>query len=88
MSILESEIVVSDIGTNVQHSLVLYNSLHYYNDVVDQLQKATGFDIIQCEQIAMIAHTKGKAIVKTGEIPFLSKINTVLQEINLLTEII
>ncbi len=88
MSILESDLTISDIGTEVQHSLVLYNSLHIYDDVVNQLQKATGFDLIQCEQIAIIAHTKGKAVVRSGEIPFLERINTVLKEINLVTEIV
>lgn len=88
MSILESELTVSDIGTKIQYSLILYNSLHYYSDVIDQLQKATGFDIIHCEQIAMIAHTKGKAVVRSGEIDFLQKIESVLKEINLSTEIV
>ncbi len=32
-----------------------------------QIQKATGFDLVHCEQIATIAHTKGKAVVKSGD---------------------
>jgi hypothetical protein len=48
---------------------------------------AIAFDIIQCEQIAIIAHTKGKATVKSGQISELAKINGVLKEINLVTEI-
>jgi len=67
--------------------LILYNSNHIWEDVILQLQKATGFDIIQCEQIAIIAHTKGKAIVKSGEYDELSLINKILKEINLITEI-
>lgn len=67
--------------------LILYNSNHIWEDVILQLQKATGFDIIQCEQIAIIAHTKGKAIVKSGEYDELSMINKILKEINLITEI-
>ena len=67
--------------------LILYNSNHIWEDVILQLQKATGFDLIQCEQIAIIAHTKGKAIVKSGEYDELSLINNILKEINLITEI-
>ncbi|MBM4157223.1 MAG: ATP-dependent Clp protease adaptor ClpS [Ignavibacteria bacterium] len=67
--------------------LILYNSQHIWDDVIYQLRKATGYDILHCEQIAMIAHTKGKAIVKTGEYEELYKIEKVLKEINLITEI-
>jgi ATP-dependent Clp protease adapter protein ClpS len=52
-----------------------------------QLQKATGYDLVHCEQIAIIAHTKGKAVVKSGEYEELQKINAVLKEIGLVTEI-
>lgn len=88
MSTKESELYISDTDIEIEHSLVLYNSLHVYDDVVNQLHKATGYDLIQCEQIAIIAHTKGKAVVKSGEIPSLQKINSVLKEIDLVTEIV
>ncbi len=83
---LEKEIHLGD--TDELHRLVLFNSNHFYDDVITQLQKATGYDIIQCEQIAIIAHTKGKAVVKSGEIEELNQINSVLKEINLITEIV
>ncbi|MFZ4589982.1 MAG: ATP-dependent Clp protease adaptor ClpS [Ignavibacteria bacterium] len=87
MSPLEKEQVVTDIESPVLRKLILYNSQHLWEQVILQLQKATGFDIIQCEQIAIIAHTKGKATVKSGQINELSKINGILKEINLVTEI-
>jgi len=67
--------------------LILFNSTHIWDEVVYQLEKATGFDSLHCEQIAMIAHTKGKAVVKSGEDNELEKINLVLKEINLVTSI-
>jgi len=82
---LEKEIHFGD--SDVLHRLILFNSNHIYDDVIHQLEKATGFDIIQCEQIAIIAHTKGKATVKSGEMDELNKINMVLKEISLVTEI-
>jgi hypothetical protein len=67
--------------------LLIYNSNHFWDDVVLQLQKATGYDLTHCEQIAIIAHTKGKAVVKSGNIDDLLNIDKVLKEINLVTEI-
>jgi len=82
---LEKEIHFGD--SDVLHRLILYNSNHIYDDVIDQLEKATSFDRLHCEQIAIIAHTKGKAVVKSGEMEELNRINVVLKEINLVTEI-
>ena len=87
MSTKEKELSVTDIGTPAQRKLLIYNSAHFWEQVILQLQKATGFDIVQCEQIAIIAHTKGKAVVKSGETEELVRINNVLKEINLITEI-
>jgi len=87
MSTIEKEQSVTDIDSPVERKLILFNSGHLWEQVILQLHKATGFDIIQCEQIAIIAHTKGKATVKSGMIDELSKINNVLKEINLVTEI-
>lgn len=87
MSTKEQEQSVTDVGTPAQKKLLLYNSAHIWEEVILQLQKATGYDIIQCEQIAIIAHTKGKAVVKTGETDELFKINNILKEIKLITEI-
>ncbi len=75
----------TDTEVPVIRKLILFNSTHFWDDVVLQLQKATGFDIIRCEQIAIIAHTKGKAVVKSGEIEELTRINNILKEINLVT---
>ncbi len=87
MSTKEQELSVTDVGTPVQRKLLLFNSAHIWEEVILQLQKATGYDIIQCEQIAIIAHTKGKAVVKTGETDELFRINNILKEIKLITEI-
>jgi len=71
----------------VMRQLILYNSRHFWDDVVLQVQKATGYDLLHCEQIAIIAHTKGNAVVKTGDFDELAKIDNVLKEISLVTKI-
>jgi len=87
MGTKELEKEVTDNEVPVLRKLLLYNSMHFWDEVVIQLQKATGFDILHCEQIAMIAHTKGKAVVKSGNYEELKIIDTVLREINLITKI-
>lgn len=67
--------------------LILFNSSHFWDDVVKQIQKATGYDMQHCEQIAMIAHTKGKAVVMSGDVEKLFPVEIVLKEIGLQTEI-
>lgn len=74
-------------GIDELRKLILYNSSHYWETVIIQLKKATGYDEMHCEQIALIAHTKGKAVVKTGVLEELEKINKVLGEISLVTSI-
>jgi len=88
MSTKELEKPVSDDEVPVMRRLFLFNSVHFWDDVVIQLQKATGFDILHCEQIAMIAHTTGKAVVKSGDYEELLKIDEILKEINLVTKIV
>ncbi len=87
MSTKEKELSTTGVDTPELRKLILFNSSHLWDEVIIQLQKATGFDVLQCEQIAIIAHTKGKATVKSGGYDELSRINSVLREINLITEI-
>ncbi len=87
MSTKEQEKNITSDETPVIRRLILFNSDHYWNDVVLQLMKATKYDILQCEQIAIIAHTSGKAVVKSGDMSELIPIDNVLKEINLVTKI-
>lgn len=87
MSTKTSEEYSLDEDVPVMRQLILYNSKHFWDDVVLQLQKATGYDLLHCEQIAVIAHTKGSAVVKSGDFEELAKIDSVLKEISLVTKI-
>ncbi|MBK8983346.1 MAG: hypothetical protein IPM38_13745 [Ignavibacteria bacterium] len=52
---------ISTVENAVLHKLILFNSNHIWDDVVNQLRKATGYNIIQCERIAIMgAHKKAK----------------------------
>lgn len=87
MDIKDKSSETTDIDSSLTRKLILFNSNHLWDDVVNQLMKATGFDILHCEQIAIIAHTKGKAVVKSGDYDELARINDILKEINLVTKI-
>ena len=87
MDIKDKSSETTDIDSALTRKLILFNSNHLWDDVVNQLIKATGFDILHCEQIAIIAHTKGKAVVKSGDYDELARIDGILKEINLLTKI-
>lgn len=87
MDIKEKTAETTDTDTPITRKLILFNSNHFWGDVVNQLMKATGFDILHCEQIAIIAHTKGRATVKSGDYDELIRIYNVLKEINLVTKI-
>lgn len=87
MSTKTFERIDDELSSDELRKLVLFNSHHIWDDVIIQIQKATGYDIVHCEQIAIIAHTKGKAVVKSGEIDELKNINNILKEINLVTTI-
>jgi len=71
----------------VSKRLILFNSSHIWEDVIIQLEKATGYDMLHCEQIALIAHTRGKAVVKSGNMDELTTVESVLKEISLVTRI-
>jgi len=88
MGVKEKQQITTEDITDVIRQLILYNSNHLWEDVINQIQKATKYDIVHCEQIATIAHTKGKATVKTGTFNELNLIDSVLKEIHLITEII
>ena len=87
MGVKQLEAISVDNIEGESRKLILFNSSHFWDEVVLQLQKATGYDIRHCEQIAMIAHTKGKAVVMSGDTEKLYEVQKVLKEINLHTEI-
>jgi len=69
-------------------SLILYNDdIHTFDEVVLQLVKALKCDRQTAEDLTMAAHLDGSTIVFEGDFNECFKINIVLSEIQLLTEI-
>jgi ATP-dependent Clp protease adaptor protein ClpS len=78
-----------DIDTTTEgFSLILYNdSVHGFEDVIDQVMKATGYGFEKAEAITMEAHSRGRAVVITGDLNVCVKAQHVLEEISLRTSI-
>jgi len=68
--------------------LILYDdNFHTFDEVILQLMKALKCDLSIAEEITLKVHNEGKCLVHTGTIEECIRINSVLLEINLTTEI-
>ena len=87
---VEKPTVAEDNITDVQTParVILFNDdWHTFDEVIGQLIKALGCDSQKAETIAFEAHSKGKALVFEGSMPDCLRINGVLEEISLITQI-
>jgi len=68
--------------------LILYDDdIHTFDEVINQLIKALGCSVSRAEELTLKVHNEGKATVHEGSFEECLKINTVLKEIQLITEI-
>lgn len=75
-------------GTDFPWHVVLFNDdIHTFDEVIHQLVKATGCSVATAESHAWNVHTKGKATVFEDELEPCLKVQAVLREIELITEV-
>jgi ATP-dependent Clp protease adaptor protein ClpS len=68
--------------------LILYDDdIHTFDEVINQLMKALGCSRAHAEELTYKVHNEGKAVVYEGSFEECLKRNSVLQEIQLITEI-
>ena len=68
--------------------LILYDDdIHTFEEVISQLMKATGCSLSEAEEKTWKVHNEGKALVYEGEFEECLRIDGVLKEIQLVTEI-
>ncbi len=68
--------------------VILFNDeIHTFEEVILQLVKAIGCSTAQAEKHAWTVHTRGKANVYEGEFEACFRVQGVLREIQLITEI-
>ena len=69
--------------------VILYNDdYHLFDQVVAQVQKATGYAYPRAYAITMEAHTTGRAVVWSGAIEECLRVEAVLREIGLHTDVV
>jgi ATP-dependent Clp protease adapter protein ClpS len=68
--------------------VVLFNDdVHTFDEVITQLIKATRCTEEHAEALAWEVHTRGKAVVFTGELRRCIEVSGILEEIQLMTQI-
>lgn len=68
--------------------LILYDDdIHTFDEVINQLLKALGCSVEKATEMTFKVHNDGKALVFEGAFEECLKINSVLKEIQLITEI-
>jgi ATP-dependent Clp protease adaptor protein ClpS len=68
--------------------VILFNDeIHTFDDVINQLRKATGCTAGAAEAMAFEVHTRGKAMVFEGEMLPCLRVTSILEEIALHTQI-
>jgi ATP-dependent Clp protease adaptor protein ClpS len=84
-----SDLVLPDDGTGTGHPyvVILYNcECHTFDDVIIQLQKATGCTAEKAEALAYEIDGKGRAIVFGGTSPECERAANILRQIRLQVE--
>ncbi|MEQ8524196.1 ATP-dependent Clp protease adaptor ClpS [Gracilimonas sp.] len=75
-------------AVNTPWRLILYDDdIHTFEEVISQLMKATGCSLSEAEEKTWKVHNEGKALVHEGEFEECLRIDGVLKEIQLVTEI-
>lgn len=68
--------------------VILFNDeVHTFEEVINQIIKATGCDQAKAEALTWEVHNTGKAMVFEGEITKCVQVSNVLEEIELMTQI-
>ncbi len=68
--------------------VILYNDEeHTFDEVIGQLMKATGCSQAKAEKLTFKVHNEGKANVYEGSFEECFQVNSILKEIQLITEI-
>jgi ATP-dependent Clp protease adaptor protein ClpS len=74
----------------VQHpsKAILFNDeVHTFDEVIHQIMKATGCDLPTAEAMTWEVHNTGKSCVYTGDLIKCLQVTSVLEEIELMTQI-
>jgi ATP-dependent Clp protease adaptor protein ClpS len=84
----ESEID-EEIGIGLEARVILYNDeWHSFDEVINQIIKATQCSFVEARSLTFEVHVKGKAVVYTGNMQECLRVSSILEEIALHTQIV
>ena len=84
----EEERQDEDVATQEPAKVILFNdNIHTFDDVIHQLSKATRCTRDRAEALAWEVHTTGKSAVYAGDLPRCVEVSSILEEIQLMTQI-
>ena len=84
------ELLSDDVDTilEVPVKVLLFNdNFHTFDEVINQVCKATGCSEQHAETVAWEVHNKGKSLVFDGDISECLRVSSVLEEIGLHTQV-
>ncbi len=77
-----------DVAEQEPAKVILFNDeVHTFDEVIEQLIKATHCTGEKAEALAWEVHTRGKAVVFSGELRRCMEVSGILEEIDLMTQI-
>jgi ATP-dependent Clp protease adaptor protein ClpS len=88
----EQEVIDNQTGTETElgnpWQVVLFNDeVHSFDEVILQIQKATGYALERAVELTIRVHQKGKALVYVGSKEKCEKVSAILQQIQLIVQI-
>ncbi len=83
----ETEEVVDESIATPWRVILYDDDIHTFEEVIAQLMKATGCSLAKAEELTWKVHNEGKAIAYEGDFEVCLKVDSVLKEIQLVTEI-
>ncbi|MFA6440377.1 MAG: ATP-dependent Clp protease adaptor ClpS [Bacteriovoracaceae bacterium] len=82
------EEVIDEIKTQNPAKAILFNDeVHTFDEVINQIIKATGCDTPTAERMTWEVHHTGKSCVYTGELVKCLQVTSILEEIELMTQV-
>jgi len=82
------EEVLDEVKTQQPAKAILFNDeVHTFEEVINQIMKATGCDLPTAERMTLEVHHTGKSCVFTGELVKCLQVTGVLEEIELMTQV-
>ena len=82
------EEVIDEVKVQHPARAILFNDeVHTFDEVIGQIMKATGCDFPTAEKMTWEVHDTGKSCVFTGELVKCLQVTSILEEIELMTQV-